>query len=317
MTALNELQSDDVGPAFLSLLQQTFRAVGVARNFPAPDGYDVWDTDAVKSVVAEFLACPQTPRRLTALALYSRTDDALKRQLQSTVRNFLADSGRRTPVGRLVLRVNEVLTNESRFERQGSCWALVGTDAERAGIDFDALVSASASVDIVIPTAWSVGERQSPEIDHDSVVRLADSVLGTAGGPVSAAVIAKVAARRLGVGAAPLSLEANALDPPQPSAVSSDATSDAALIEIRAHEVFSVLNDSERVALGRANFPTAELGRSLGVSKSTAANIRKRAVSILSGELSSEEGGQAVADLVLDLARDWTDFWTDSVDATY
>ena len=46
---------------------------------------------------------------------HCRTDDALKRRLQETVRNHFADNGRRTPVGRLVLRINEVLANRARL----------------------------------------------------------------------------------------------------------------------------------------------------------------------------------------------------------
>ena len=45
----------------------------------------------------EFMADSQTPRRLTDLALHCGTDQALRARLQGTVRNFLADLGRRTP----------------------------------------------------------------------------------------------------------------------------------------------------------------------------------------------------------------------------
>ena len=69
------------------------------------------------------------------------------------------------------------------------------------------------------------------------------------------------------------------------------------------------MNDSERVSIGLSDSPVAKLGPILGVSGSTAALIRKRAVAILQSELHDEEDGQAVADTVLDLARSWTELW--------
>lgn len=317
MSALDELLGNKVGPDFLMLLQRTIGIVANARNFPAPDGFQRWDAKAVTAAVTEFLASPRTPRRLTDLATHCKTDEALKRRLNKTVENFFADSGRRTPVGRLVLRINEVLEQNDAFTRSGACWAFAeSADMPAAAIDLDALVAAAAPVDIVVPTTWRVGTRQSPEIDFASVVRLTRAVLDAAGGPVSSAVIAQVAAKRLGLGMAPISLEANALDPPQPSRGSSDGTGDAVLVELRAHQVFSQLNDAERISVGWAEMSTADLGTALGVSKSKAAYIRKRAIALLHDELADDENGQAAAELILDLARNWTNSWTKAPDAT-
>lgn len=308
MTALDELQCGAVGEEFLVLLQRTIRAAALARNFPAPDGHDRWDADAVTTAVGDFLASTQTPRRLTDLATHCRTDDALKRRLQETVGNHFADSGRRTPVGRLVLRINEVLATEAAFERRGRYWSLKESTAEPQIVDLDALVVATAAVEVVVPTAWT-GERQGPDADAPSIVRLAQAALTAADGPLRTADIAQAVARRLGLGGAPLSIEATAFDPPS-SGTSADATGDEALSNMRACEVFfGSLNDPERISIGLPDVPVAKLGPILGVSGSTAALIRKRAVAILRSELRDEEGGQAVADAVLVLARSWTEQW--------
>ncbi len=260
------------------------------------------------TAVGDFLASTQTPRRFTDLATHCRTDDALKRRLQETVRNHFADNGRRTPVGRLVLRINEVLTTEPAFERRGRYWSLKGSTADPPVVDIDALIVATAAVDVVVSTAWT-GERQGPDTDAPSVVRLAHAALTAAGGPLRTADIAQAVARRLGLGGAPLSIEATAFDPPS-SGTSADATGDVALSNMRAREVFfGCLNDSERVSIGLPESPVAKLGPILGVSGSTAALIRKRAVAILQSELREEEGGQAVADAVFKLARSWTELW--------
>lgn len=310
MTALDELQAGAIGDEFVTLLQRTIRAVAIARNFPPPEGHERWDAPAVVSAVGDFLASFQTPRRLTDLATHCRTDDALKRRLQKTVSNYFADNGRRTPVGRLVLRINEVLQEDPNFERRHRCWSLTGSTNDAAAVDLDALIAAVAAVDVVVPTAWTTGDRQSPDVDAPSVVRLVTAALAAAGGPLRASDIAQAAAKRLGLGGAPLSIEATAFDPPAPSRISVDATGDEVLINMRANEIFSArLNDHERVAIGLPAVPVAKLGLMLGVSGSKAALIRKRAVNILQNELQHEEGGQIIADAVLDLARSWTESW--------
>lgn len=309
MTALDELGDGQVGEHFVALLQRTIRAVAIARGFPPPEGHESWGGNALVTAVNDFLAAPQTPRRLTDLRTHCRTDEALKRRLERTVRNFLADYGRRTPVGRLVLRFNEVLRQHPAFERLGAMWSLVGSDTEAAPVDLDALTAALTAVDVVVPTAWATGDRQSPDIDADSVVRLAKAALEKAGGPLRTSVIAQASARRLGIGGSPLSVDATAFDPPQPATVSHDATGEEVLAGIRANEVFALLNDHERVALGLPEVPVAKLGPMLGMSGSKAALIRKRAVTVLQNELRSEDGGQSIADAVFDLARTWTESW--------
>src|SRR5437870_451138 len=100
-SAVAELQGGRAGPEFTRELQRTIRAVAVARNFPPPEGHGLWDADAVWTTAAEFLSDAQTPRRLADLAVHCASVDALRARLQGTVRNFLADLGRRTPIGKL------------------------------------------------------------------------------------------------------------------------------------------------------------------------------------------------------------------------
>ncbi len=317
VSAIGELRAHELGDAFLDLLHRTVRAVAVARNFPAPEGHTRWDATAVATTVADFLANPTTPRRLVDLETHCRTDDALRRRLQATVQNFLADSGRRTPVGRLVLRFNEVLGTSALVERRGRSWALVGMPDAAVAVDIDALVAAASLIDVRVPAAWMTGSRRSPDLDADSVVRLATGILSAAGGALSVGTLAQVAARRLGLGGAPLSIEAAALDPPEGYTSSPDTTSTTAVRDLRAAEVFSQLNDAERISIGLPGVPVARLGPMLGVSGSSAALIRNRAVTILKDHLEDEEDGQFVADAVLELARVWTDSWMTMTDPTY
>lgn len=307
MSALEELQSQEIGDEFLALLQRTVGAVARTGLYPGPGGRDHWDADAVRATVADFLASKQTPRRLTDLRTHCRTEQGLKARLQRTVRNFLADNGRRTPVGRLVRRFNEVLTAETGFERDGAHWRLAGTATEPSVVEFDRLANVVAAIEVVVPPAWLKGDRKSPEIDKASVIRVARTALDAAGGPLRPADLAQLAAKRLGLGGVPLSLDATAFDPAPPSARPGDSTSADALVNIRAYEVFSRLNDAERLSIGLPRFSVEALGEALGVSGSKAHLVRKRAVAILQDELGDEEDGQAVADAVLELARIWSE----------
>jgi hypothetical protein len=309
MSALEELRSGKTGDDFLALLQRTVSAVARTGLYPAPGGRAHWDKDAVRTVVAEFLASKQSPRRLTDLRTHCRTEHALKARLQRTIKNFLADSGRRTPVGRLVRRFNEVLATDPQFERDGVYWRLAGTTDEPVVVDFERLLSVVAGVEVHVPAAWLRGHRKSPDIDGASVLRVARAALDTAGGPLRPADLAQLAARRLGLGTPPLSLEAAAFEPVPPAHRSSDVTGSEALVMIRAHEVFSRLNTSERLSIGQSRMSVEALGEALGVSGSKAHLIRKRAVAILQDELGEEEDGQAVAEALFEIARIWSEVW--------
>jgi hypothetical protein len=309
VTALEELRAGKAGEAFIELLGRTIRAVANSRGFPPPEGHLSWGGAALQTAVSDFLSSPQTARRLTDLATHCRTDQALAGRLQRTVRNYLADQGRRTPVGRLVLRFNDVLRRDEGFERHGRYWALLGQTAEPAAENVEHLAEVIRRIDVVVPKAWATGGRQSPELDAASVVTLARAMLESAGGALRTSVMAQAVARRLSVGGTPLSIEATAFDPAQPSPISNDSTGDAVIIQSRASEVLELLNDHERLSIGLL-VPLEDLGRLLGVSRSKAHLIRKRATAILENELRDEEGGQAVADLVLDLARIWSESWT-------
>lgn len=309
MSALDELQQMEIGNDFLDLLGRTFAAVARQDLYPAPSGREHWTADDVRSAVGDFLASKQTPRRLTDLRTHCRDERALGARLQRTVKNFLADGGRRTAVGRLVRRFNEVLATDASFERDGIYWRLAGTDAAPSVVDFDRLVNVVAAVKVEVPAAWLKGDRNSPEIDKASALRIARAALDAAGGPLRPADLAKLAAERLELGRAPLSLEAFAFEPVPADRGSTHAAGTDVFVRVCANEVFTRLNEKERLSLGLSEMSTDALGGVFGLSGSKAHLIRRRAVTILQDELGDEEQGQAIAEVVLDLARIWSETW--------
>ena len=187
-----------------------------------------------------------------------------------------------------------------------------------AVVDLDDLIAVASGIHVDIPTAWrKSSRRKGPDIDKASIIRLAKALLMHAKGSLRTSVIAQVVAERLSIGQTPLTVDTAVFDLPQSVEISYDATAEEVLATIRAEEVFELLNDSERVAVGLADLSTAALGKTLLVSKSTAAIIKSRAVAIIRTELRDEEQGQEIADIVLNMAREWATEWMAGHNATH
>ena len=312
MSALAELQAGRAGNDFVLELQRTIRAVAVTRNFPPPEGHDRWDADAVWSVTSEFMGDAQTPRRLTDLAVHCATGDALRARLQGTVRNFLADLGRRTPIGKLVVRINDVLRDEAGFVLVDGRWARTDGRVEAGADDPEALGRAIAGHEVVVPAWGHDAHRAAPVADRATIVSLCGALVDAAGGSLTPSALARAIGRRLGLGQAPLSLDVTAFDGPSgwgtgagsgSSAALSDGTASEALRLRRAGEVVAQLNDRERLAVAYPELTVRQLAPVLGVSPSQGHVIRGRAVEIIRLELVDDDDAEGVALLVMELAR--------------
>lgn len=310
MTVVDELRAGEIGPDFLAELARTVRAVGISRNVPPPDGRSDWDVQAVELLVNEFLSDHRTPQRLVDLALHCDTVRGVRARLQETVRNFMADLGRATPVGKLVVRVNDVLRGESGFVRVDGRWALAGGPTAPVTADLDDLVQAISAVSVEVPNWSHQAKRSAPVADRQSVAALCRTLLARAGGSLPARVLAVAMARRLGVGETPLSLDATAFDMPAPPGQAHRDTEQEALRSHSANEVLAALNDRQRLSIAFPEYSVRELSTVLGVSPSQAHVVRRQAIQIMSTELAGDEDAEAIASLVIDLSRIWADKWT-------
>jgi len=311
VSALDELRAGSIGEEFVSLLSRTIRAVAVARNFPPPDDLGSWEEEAVERTVSEFVADSQTPRRLLDLATSCATDQALTARLQGTVRNFLADLGRRTPLGKLVVRINEVLGRKDEFVRTHGRWSLDNGAGEPGVADVDHLAKVIGSHQVSAPRWGHDARREAPVADADTIVLLCRALLEAAGGSLTPKTMAAAIGMRLGIGQAPVSLDAASLDPGPPEGYPArDSTADAALRESRATEILTLLNDRERLALAWPEYAVRELASRLGIGSSQAHIVRRRAIEMLKEELADDPDGEAVAGRVLALARGWAEQWT-------
>lgn len=310
--ALAELRAGRAGGEFTLELQRTIRAVAVGRNFPPPEGHRHWDADAVWSAASEFMSDAQTRRRLTDLAVHCATPDALRARLQGTVRNFLADLGRRTPIGKLVVRINDVLRGEPAFVLVAGRWALDGGPQEAGADDPEALGRAIAGITVIVPAWGHEARRVAPVADRATIVALCRSLLETAGGSLTARALARAIGGRLGVGQAPLSLDVSAFDrgagPSAPAergaGAAADTTASEALRWERAGEVLAELNDRERLAVAYPELTIRQLAPVMGASPSQCHVIRSRAVEIIRIELVDDDDAEGIALLVMERGRD-------------
>jgi len=318
VSALAELRAGRVDVQFVAQLRRTIRAVAIARNFPAPDGRRLWDDESVGWVVSEFMADAGTPRRLTDLATVCMTEGALRARLQGTVRNFLADLGRRTPIGKLVVRINDVLGKSDAFVRVDGRWAIVGGPSEAGAANDEAFNQTIRSHPIVVPTWGHDARRSAPVADAESIGALCRSLLEVAGGSLTPRILATTIGRRLGIGQAPVSADISALDGgwPDPSQVN-DRTASEALRSMRASEVLALLNDRERCAVAFPEYTVRQLAPLLGVSASQAHVIRRHAIELLKAELLEDDDAEGVVIQILDTASTWTRDRTTLADPAY
>ncbi len=306
MTPLEELQADGrLGPEGARLLYRVVRTVVVGHGFPPPGERPAWDGEGVAEVAHEFLADDRTPKRLAHLLVHAADDDSFTRILHRMVLNFLRDGGRRTEIGRLMLRLRDVLGGRDEFVAEpGDRWRLEKQPATPSTVAPAVLVEAAATERHVEVPRWSAQtRRRAPAADAASLDRLCRRVLEAAAGTVALDQLAQAIAPRLGLTATPLAAAADNRDPFESLAGPHHA--DAVLDNLRAAEIFALLNRRERLLLASAGTPVRELRSVIGVGPSQAAELQARLRALLAAELQDDEGYESVFFHLIDQAKAW------------
>jgi hypothetical protein len=306
VTPLEELQADGrLGPEGARLLYRVVRTVVVGHGFPPPGERPGWTGEAVAETAHEFLADVRTPRRLAHLLVHAVDDDSFTRLLHRMVLNFLRDGGRRTEIGRLMLRLRDVLVRSDEFvAEEGDRWRLEKQPAVPSTVTPAALVDAAASERNVDVPRWSAqARRRAPAADAASLERLCRRVLEAAAGTVPLDQLARAVAPRLGLVATPLVSSPGDRDAVE--GVAGPHHADAVLDSLRAAEIFGILGRRERLLLASAGTPVRELRAVIGVGPSQAAELQARLRAILAAELQDDEGYEAVFFHLVDQAKAW------------
>ena len=240
-----------------------------AQRFPvlAPDGG--WQPADFEDLVGEFLV--ERIEKVTAnLLALAGDEDAVRRLLRKSIRHWLVDQARKTPLGALRRRLEDLLAADVAFERvpDGEAgagrWRLAGTAVAPWSGRSEDLVKAAREVPNVRIPSWSSDTRRAPVADRASLVAVARAVLTAAGGSLEIAQLVGVFVARFPV----------VLDPavapfpddqmsqgnrdealtPEDAVIAADDELDAALT---AAQVVAMLSPSERHIVPYLNDPPA------------------------------------------------------------
>lgn len=302
------LSSRKLGPAGAELLYKTVWLVAIGHGFPPPEGSTSWDKTAVNETAHDFVRDQRGPKRLLDVAIRSVDDRSFARLLEAAVQNFLRDIARGTDLGRLIVRVKEILRDEGDFESvpgPPERWTLRGGPTDPSAVGPDALASGIAAVKVVVPS-WTSERRQPPLADRPSFVKLITGVLTAAAGSLVAVDIARVLTSRLDHRRTPL---ATSLDIRESMSESWQIGDPAAktIAGLHAVDIFNSLSDRERIILATLDSNVRDLGRLINAGKSQAALIRQRLMDRLRAELAEDEYPAGTAAILCELCADWTE----------
>lgn len=312
------LDTRRLGQAGAELLYKTVWLVAVGNGFPPPDNSAYWSETAVTEIAHDFVNDKRGPRRLLDITVRSVDERSFARLLEAAVLNFLRDVARGTDLGKLIVRVKEILRDENDFEAAAGLperWTLAGGPTAPSAAGADDLASATAGVEVVVPK-WTSERRDAPLADRPSFVRLMTGVLTAAAGSLTAADIARALTARLDhrrtTYATNLDIRERVSEPGRTSG--DPATSTVA--ELHAVDIFNSLSDRERIIATTLDRNVRDLARLIDTGKTQAALIRQRLIDRLRDELADDDHPDSTASILCELCDDWVELRTRTDDAT-
>jgi hypothetical protein len=282
------LTGEGLGTEGARLLYDTVRKVGTARNFPPPEGFQRWNTDAVATCAHEFLTGTRATERLVQLAVLASDDASFERLLTASVRNFLRDQARRTVVGALVRRLKDVAGESGVFVVSGDQISLAtGPNSLFGGDDAD-LVRAAMRVDVRTRRWRPDADRQGPLASRDNMIELMQTVLVAADGALDFATLARVIARRYDLDPLPAVEAVDVLDP--------HALSDFGAVQVgdQANPIIDQLTEVERRVLPLLDMSCREAAQHLPYGHSTVAKAQASLRAMLQQVLPAGSEGAAL-----------------------
>ncbi|MFI8631273.1 hypothetical protein ACIGEP_01585 [Microbacterium sp. NPDC077663] len=116
MSPFAELSGPDgIGRGTVSLLIRLVGQIGRTSSFPPPLGHPRWSDQAVIDYVGSILSTSRGRGMVINCAVTATSDASLERLLLVSIRRFLIDEAKATPVGRLRRRLRTLLAKDSRF----------------------------------------------------------------------------------------------------------------------------------------------------------------------------------------------------------
>jgi hypothetical protein len=319
MTPREELLSSRrLGQAGAELLYKTVWLVAVGNGFPPPEGSANWDETAVAETAHDFVKDERGPKRLFDIAVRSVDDRSFERLLEAAVLNYLRDMARATDMGKLIVRVKEILRDEKDFETvPGSPerWTLVGGLTTPSTASPRELAVATVGVEVVVPK-WTSERRNAPLADRASFIRLMISVLTTAAGSLTAVDLAHALTARLDHRRTAYATNLDIRERVSEPARTSRNPATLIVAEMHAIDIFNSLSDRERIIVTTLDKNVRDLGLLIDSGKTQAALIRQRLIDRLRDELSDADNPDGIVTILCGLCDGWIESRTKSDDAT-
>jgi hypothetical protein len=321
MTALQELRAGALGEAFVKLLYRQVAVVAKAHRYPQPEGHSSWTVDAVQETAHNFLV-DGGHKDLIEMAARVDNDPALERLLATMVRNHLRKRGRRTTLGKLIIRLKSVLAEDDQFSVISSgipgagYYTLHNGPTDPFNGRTDSLEAAAQSVIDVTVVRWSpTARREGPVADAASLKALCAAVLGAANGSVDIVTLANVIADRLGIDprGVPAALAVEDIDDLTShgygvtvgTAAPDDATGSRIELDEITESILEQLTAREKLVLACLHETVRVIANQTGLRVSTAGSIKQRVTAKLHTILArlDETEGEAIAIAARDAAR--------------
>ena len=263
MTPLEEVRATGrIGHEGARLIYRLVYSVAVDRNIPPPEGHLGWGKAAIEETAHDFLIGPSAMERLVAMASQATDDDSFRRQLAAAVHNYLRTLGRATDLGKLIVRLTDILSTTPVFEPvhrgAGTEWTLVGGSSDPTRVvaaDLEREIRATR----VHRPKWTSETRDAPLADRTTLVEMITRILTAAGGTMSVRDIAEVVATRIDIRRIPISWE---LDDPdtrfEPTRGDDRATMSVDALHTR--DFFEALTDREKIMVAFSDRSVRALG---------------------------------------------------------
>ncbi|MEO3810795.1 hypothetical protein ABGB17_17490 [Sphaerisporangium sp. B11E5] len=287
MDAYRELQQlgrfDQLG---LKLLYTFMREE--VRRFPVLEPGAGWTEDSVWEWVQSFFVA-KGPQVTDAVLAQTAGLPSMERYLRRSIRNFLVSEARKTPVGSVRRKIEELLAATPKFDQVPSGtpgagrWQLIGVQYFPYAGELRPLVAAAYSVPGVRAVRWS-GERRAPLASDESLIAILEAVFSAAAGSLEVAELTWIFLQRFPAAAefADAMLDQLAFD----LAVAPFEDRPDVLVEVgeRAREVYAQLSPSQRVLLPHLHKPVSDHMQVLGVGRTQAFEATRKLKAVL-GEL--------------------------------
>lgn len=253
-----------------------------------------WNEDSVIDLTQDFFV--KKGKAVTQAVLAQTQDlESMSKYLRVCLRHFLIDLARRTPMGAIRLKVEDLLRNTTSLfaiipkgnEAEG-WWYVNGGPNTPYGGPLQTLVAAARSVTGIKPVRWS-GKRRSPLASDTDLINLLVVIFGSAQGSLEVSTLTAVFAARF-----PAVLEysdAN-LDQDQWNFLQvplKDRPEIVWEITESAREVYEQLSHSQRAIFPHMDKPPKDRMEILGLGKSQTALHTRELKEMLNRMISDDE----------------------------